>query len=106
MNAAISLLFVSKAIDGHVLLGPEDLLTGRFSRPQLQPDGRQRPEDRQRRDRLREPIRRPRGRRHAVLPRQHVPASPSEAGRRCRSVPDRDDCLTDVTVRLIRSLDD
>lgn len=56
---------------------PADLFTERFSRPQLQPDGRQRSEDRERRDRLREPVRGPRGRHYALLPRKHVPASPS-----------------------------
>lgn len=93
-------LFVSKA---SVLLGTEGLLTGRLRRPQLQPDGRQSPEDRQRRDRLREQVRRRRGRRRAILPRQHVPASPGEAGRSRRYAPrffsDPDDRLTAAAVR-------
>ena len=76
----MSLALFSAVIKATIDRGTEGLFTVRLSRPQLQPDGRQRPEDRQRRDCLQEPVRCPRGQRRAVLPRQHVPASPSEAG--------------------------
>ncbi|XP_044356072.1 uncharacterized protein [Triticum aestivum] len=58
----------------------QGVLAGRLDRALLQPDGRQSPAHRHRRDRLPEPVRRPRDRPGAFLPREHVPPSPSGAG--------------------------
>lgn len=58
----------------------QGVLAGRLGWALLQPDGRQSPAHRDGRDRLREPVRRPRGRPGALLPRKHVPASPSRTG--------------------------